>query len=108
MERRYSGEAPDEGRIACELQGLIQIVNMLGLVERLDMWESSDHLPGATYHRRGSIYLLGDAAHAFTRCKCVYTHHGAGSGMAMEDTFVLSKFLASIQSGTAAEGLCGL
>lgn len=92
MERRYSG-APGEGRITCELQGLIQFIkNTLGLFERLDMWRSSDYLPGVTYHRRGSIYLLGDAAHAIT------PHNGTGAGMAREDTFILSKFLASIQS----------
>lgn len=68
------------------------VKKILGLVERPDIWALFDHLPAATYHRKGKICLLGDAAHAST------PHHGAGAGMAVEDAFILSRLLTSIRS----------
>jgi salicylate hydroxylase len=68
------------------------VKNILSLVKKPDMWALFDHLPVATYHRKGKICLLGDSAHAST------PHHGAGAGMAVEDAFILSKLLASIKS----------
>lgn len=68
------------------------VKNILGMIEKPDIWALFDHLPAATYHRKGKICLLGDSAHAST------PHHGAGAGMAVEDAFILSKLLASIKS----------
>ncbi|MCJ1424502.1 hypothetical protein MMC29_002390 [Sticta canariensis] len=62
------------------------------LIETPDMWALLNHLHAPTYHRKGKICLLGDAAHVST------PHHGAGAAIAMEDSFILSKLLASIHS----------
>ncbi len=74
------------------------VKDILGLIEKADVWALFDHLPVETYHRGGKICLLGDSAHAST------PHHGAGAGMAVEDAFILSKLLASIQSAEELEG----
>jgi salicylate hydroxylase len=80
-----------EGEILATFEGWSEPVRkIIGLVENPDRWALFDHLPAATYHRRGKICLLGDAAHAST------PHHGAGAGMAIEDAFILSRLLASI------------
>lgn len=68
------------------------VKNILSLIEKPILWALFDHLPAATYHRKGKICLLGDSAHAST------PHHGAGAGMAVEDALILSKLLASIGS----------
>jgi salicylate hydroxylase len=68
------------------------VKNILGLIEKPDRWALFDHPPAATYHRKGKICLLGDSAHAST------PHHGAGAGMAVEDAFILSRLLISIES----------
>lgn len=67
------------------------VKNIIGLIEKPDIWALFDHLPAPTYHRKGKICLLGDSAHAST------PHHGAGAGMAVEDALILSKVLASIE-----------
>lgn len=66
------------------------VKNILRLIEKPVLWALFDHLPAATYHRKGKICLLGDSAHAST------PHHGAGAGMAVEDALILSRLLASI------------
>lgn len=68
------------------------VKNILSLVEKPNLWALFNHLPAATYHRKGKICLLGDSAHAST------PHHGAGAGMAVEDALILSRLLASIGS----------
>lgn len=68
------------------------VKNILSLIEKPDLWALFDHLPAATYHRKGKICLLGDSAHAST------PHHGAGAGMAVEDALILSRLLASTGS----------
>lgn len=68
------------------------VKNILSLIEQPNIWALFDHLPAATYHRKGKICLLGDSAHAST------PHHGAGAGMAVEDALILSQLLASINS----------
>ena len=80
-------------QLLADFDGWIEPVkNILSLVETPDIWALFNHLPAPTHHRKGKICLLGDAAHASI------PHHGAGAGMAMEDSFILSKVLASIQS----------
>ena len=73
------------------------VKDILRLIEKADVWALFDHLPAASYHRKGKICLLGDSAHAST------PHHGAGAGMAVEDAFILSKLLASIKSAGELE-----
>lgn len=68
------------------------VKSILSLIEKPDLWALFDHLPAATYYRKGKLCLLGDSAHAST------PHHGAGAGMAVEDALVLSRLLASIGS----------
>lgn len=68
------------------------VKNILSLIEKPDLWALFDHLPAATYYRKGKLCLLGDSAHAST------PHHGAGAGMAVEDALILSRLLASIGS----------
>ncbi len=69
--------------------------SILSLIEKPDLWALFDHLPAATYYRKGKLCLLGDSAHAST------PHHGAGAGMAVEDALIISRLLASI--GSAGE-----
>lgn len=66
--------------------------SILRLIEKPDLWALFDHLPAATYYRKGKLCLLGDSAHAST------PHHGAGAGMAVEDALILSRLLASTGS----------
>lgn len=68
------------------------VKSILSLIEKPDLWALFDHLPAATYYRKGKLCLLGDSAHAST------PHHGAGAGMAVEDALILSRLLASIGS----------
>ena len=63
---------------------------ILRMMKSPDIWALFDHPPAHTYHRRGSICLLGDSAHAST------PHQGAGAGMAIEDAFVLSRLLGLV------------
>ena len=67
-------------------------MDILSLIEKPNIWALFDHPPAPTYHYKGKICLLGDAAHAST------PHHGAGAGMAVEDALILSKLLASIET----------
>ena len=67
-----------------------QVTKMLALMDDPDVWALFEAPPASTYYRKGKICLLGDAAHAST------PHHGAGAGMAVEDAFILSRLLASV------------
>ena len=66
------------------------VMKILTLMDDPDIWALFDSPPASTYHRKGKICLLGDAAHAST------PHHGAGAGMAVEDALILSRLLAQI------------
>ncbi|KAF7859511.1 uncharacterized protein EAF02_010959 [Botrytis sinoallii] len=50
------------------------------------------HLPHSQKYFRGRICLMGDAAHAST------PHLGAGSGMAFEDAYVLSRLFQDVKN----------
>ncbi|KAG8526571.1 uncharacterized protein KY384_008772 [Bacidia gigantensis] len=65
--------------------------DLIGVIEKPDLWAMFDHPPAKTYHQQGQLCLLGDSAHAST------PHHGAAAGMAVEDALVLSKLLGSVE-----------
>ena len=69
------------------------VKSILSLMTKPDVWALFEHPPAETFSR-GSICLLGDAAHAST------PHQGAGAGMAVEDAYVLSKLLGRADTGT--------
>ena len=56
------------------------------------LWE---HLPARTYHK-GSIAIIGDAAHATTPWM------SSGVGMSIEDSLILSTLLGSVNSSAEA------
>lgn len=72
------------------------LVKIMSDFENRDKWGFFDLRHSQKYFRR-RICLLGDAAHAST------PHLGAGAGMAIEDAYVLSNLLASIQSAGELE-----
>ncbi|KAJ4300756.1 hypothetical protein N0V90_002844 [Kalmusia sp. IMI 367209] len=55
-------------------------------MQKPDIWALFYHLPCDTYYK-GRVCLLGDAAHATT------PHQGAGAGMCVEDSLVMSELL---------------
>lgn len=59
------------------------VQNIISNVEKPNIWALFMHPPAPTYYK-GRVCILGDAAHAST------PHCGAGAGMAIEDSFVLS------------------
>lgn len=63
------------------------VQSIVHMMEDCSVWALFDHLPAKTYHRGGTLCLLGDAAHAST------PHQGAGAGMAIEDAYVLAGIL---------------
>ncbi|KAF2094272.1 salicylate 1-hydroxylase-like protein [Rhizodiscina lignyota] len=72
---------------------------IIGMMERCDMWALFEHPPSHTYHKKGQICLLGDAAHAST------PHQGSGAGMAIEDAYILSSLLGDIQDTSMLEAV---
>lgn len=71
---------------------------ILGLMETRDKWALFDHGHSArTYHRKGKICLIGDAAHAST------PHQGSGAGMAIEDAYVLARLLGKVREAADLE-----
>ena len=70
---------------------------ILDTMEKCDKWALFDHPPAATFHREGRICLIGDAAHAST------PHHGAGAGMAIEDSYLLSGLLSDVYDKSELE-----
>ncbi|KXL44137.1 hypothetical protein M433DRAFT_77299 [Acidomyces richmondensis BFW] len=71
---------------------------ILGLMEKRDKWALFDHgHPARTYHRKGKICLIGDAAHAST------PHQGSGAGMAIEDAYVLARLLGKVREAADLE-----
>jgi salicylate hydroxylase len=66
------------------------VTEILSLMERPDTWALFNHPPASTYYK-GNVCILGDAAHASS------PHHGAGAGMAVEDSYILSNLLADVE-----------
>ncbi|CAD6573689.1 MAG: hypothetical protein ASARMPREDX12_006203 [Alectoria sarmentosa] len=73
------------------------VKRILSLMEKPDVWALFDYPPAKTYCK-GRICLSGDAAHAST------PHQGAGAGMALEDTYVMSNLLRAVQTSSGIEG----
>jgi salicylate hydroxylase len=67
------------------------VQGILSMMRNADIWALFEHPPAPTYYRDHRICLLGDAAHAST------PHQGAGAGMAIEDSFLLSQLLGQVQ-----------
>ena len=65
------------------------VQNIISNVQKPNIWALFMH-PPAPYYSRGRICLLGDAAHAST------PHCGAGAGMAIEDSYVLSTLVGRV------------
>lgn len=63
---------------------------ILSLVQKPDIWALFQHPNARTYYD-GNVALLGDAAHAST------PHQGAGAGMCVEDSYIMSKLLGEVQ-----------
>ncbi|KAF3004800.1 hypothetical protein E8E13_003179 [Curvularia kusanoi] len=63
-----------------------QVQKIIGAMEKPDVWALFMHPPAQTF-TKGRLCLLGDAAHATT------PHQGAGAGMCIEDSYVLSELL---------------
>ena len=74
-----------------------QVKSILGLVKQPDLWALFDYPPAKTYYRGRTIAILGDAAHAST------PHQASGAGMAVEDAYVLSTLLGSIDGSSKIE-----
>lgn len=64
------------------------------MLDQPDQWALFNH-EAATTFRKGSVVLLGDAAHATT------PHQGAGAGQAVEDAL----FLAGLLEKASKEGI---
>ncbi|KAF2731731.1 FAD/NAD(P)-binding domain-containing protein [Polyplosphaeria fusca] len=63
-----------------------KVTSIVGAMQKPDIWALFYHLPASTFYK-DRICLLGDAAHATT------PHQGAGAGMCVEDSLVLSSIL---------------
>ncbi|KAF2845048.1 salicylate 1-hydroxylase-like protein [Plenodomus tracheiphilus IPT5] len=62
-------------------------------LQKPDIWALFNHPPAPTYYRTSPlICLVGDAAHAST------PHQGAGAGMCIEDSYILSQLLSKCRS----------
>ena len=72
------------------------VKEILSLMEKPDLWALFDHPPADTYYKN-NLAMLGDSAHAST------PHQGAGAGMALEDAYVLSNLLGSVQKASEIE-----
>lgn len=72
------------------------VMGILSLMEKSDIWALFNHPPASTYYK-GKVCILGDAAHAST------PHQGAGAGMAIEDSYILSNLLADVKDERGIE-----
>ena len=72
------------------------VKGILSLIKKPDIWALFDYPAAATYCK-GRICLLGDAAHAST------PHQGSGAGMALEDAFIMSNLLGSVETEEGIE-----
>ncbi|KAI8939684.1 hypothetical protein NX059_003442 [Plenodomus lindquistii] len=62
------------------------VQKIIGAMEKPDVWALFMHPPCKTY-TKGRVCLSGDAAHATT------PHQGAGAGMCIEDSYILSSLV---------------
>ncbi|KAL6165043.1 hypothetical protein ACJQWK_08300 [Exserohilum turcicum] len=63
--------------------------DMIGNLQKPDIWALFDHPPAPTYYSaKPLVCLVGDAAHAST------PHQGAGAGMGVEDVYILGELLS--------------
>jgi salicylate hydroxylase len=69
-------------------------LTVVQMLDQPDQWALFNHEAASTY-RKGSVVLLGDAAHATT------PHQGAGAGQAVEDAL----FLAVLLDKASTEGI---
>jgi salicylate hydroxylase len=67
------------------------VQKIIHAMRKPDIWALFNHLPCSTYYK-GRVCLLGDAAHATT------PHQGAGAGMCIEDSLILSELLKEVDS----------
>ena len=67
------------------------VQKIIRAMQKPDIWALFYHLPCSTYYK-GRVCLLGDAAHATT------PHQGAGAGMCIEDSLILSVLLKEAQA----------
>ncbi|KAL6714545.1 hypothetical protein ACLMJK_007970 [Lecanora helva] len=65
-----------------------EVQNVLGLIEKPEMWAFFEHPDARTFYR-GRMCMVGDAAHASA------PYQGAGAGMALEDAYVMSCVLGA-------------
>lgn len=72
------------------------VTNLLSHSLAQEEWALFDLQHSAKYYK-GTVYLLGDSAHAST------PHIGASAGMAMEDAFLLSSLAGAIRDQTELE-----
>jgi salicylate hydroxylase len=68
-----------------------QVKSILSLMEKPDVWALFDHPPADAYFK-GRVCLLGDSAHAST------PHQGSGAGMALEDSYILSRLFKDVEN----------
>ncbi|KAI1458685.1 mannitol 1-phosphate dehydrogenase [Annulohypoxylon moriforme] len=69
---------------------VVKIVEAMG---KRDIWALFNDPPASTYYSTSPrMCLLGDAAHATT------PHQGAGAGMCIEDSYILSSLIGEAQS----------
>ena len=89
----------DREHLRADYKGFGPIATQLvELMENTDIWalfDTYDH-PLPTYYR-GKVCVMGDAAHAST------PHQGSGAAMAIEDAYILSELLGSIDDSTGIE-----
>ncbi|KAF2760820.1 FAD/NAD(P)-binding domain-containing protein [Pseudovirgaria hyperparasitica] len=71
-------------------------IDIINLTKKSDVWALFNHPPAETYCK-GRICLSGDAAHAST------PHQGAGAGICIEDSWMMSEILAAINDKSEIE-----
>lgn len=85
------------GELANDLEGwhpgILELFSQHGDGDKWAMF----HNPHDQPYFRGRVCLLGDAAHATT------PHMGAGAGMAIEDSFILTQLLGAVESSADVE-----
>ncbi|KAL9616835.1 MAG: hypothetical protein Q9160_008325 [Pyrenula sp. 1 TL-2023] len=74
-----------------------KLVDLISRFENRDKWASFDLPFPEKKFNKGKICLLGDSAHAAT------PHLGAGAGMAMEDSFIMSNLIGIVKDAKDLE-----
>lgn len=65
------------------------VQKIVSAMQKPDIWALFNHLPCKKYYK-GRVCLLGDSAHAST------PHQGAGAGMCVEDSLIMSELLRGV------------